>query len=228
MTLIDSFKRVVKRECLLQFRQSHEWLTPLWFFLLVLIIVPLATSADTKLLQKIGPGMIWLAALLAYLLALPRLFRDDYYDGSLEQWLLSTEPLALLVFAKLFAQWLLLTVPLLLLLPLSALFYGLTMHALLILWLTLLLGLPLFLLIGGVLAGLTTGLRNASLLLALLLIPLYIPPIILATTAVNAASLGLSYLPEILLLAAMLVVTLVIAPWLTAVTIRIGFHYGSV
>lgn len=223
--MIGGAIRVIRRECLLTWRSPVEWLNPLLFFILVSILFPLTAVPDIKFLQLMGPGILWVAILLAMLLSVTRLFQPDYEDGSLEQWLLSPLPLPLWVFAKVMAHWLMLVIPVLLMTPLLAVMFHLTWHVILILMLTLLLGTPLLILLGAIGAALIVSLRQSGLLLALILLPLYIPTLIFATSALGAATAGFSATSSLLWLGALLSLALVLAPWITAITLKIGIAY---
>jgi heme exporter protein B len=223
--MVSGFCLMLKRECLLTWRRPVEWLNPLLFFILVAVLFPLTMTPSIKILQQIGPGVIWVAILLAILMSLPRLFQPDYEDGSLEQWLLGAYPLSLLVFAKVAAQWIMLSLPLLFMTPLIALMFHLTWQVTQILIFSLLLGTPLLTLLGSIGAALIVGLRQSGLLLALILLPLYIPALIFATAALNAATAGISPTASLLWLSALLSLALVLAPWVSAATLKIGIAY---
>lgn len=213
------------RECLLLWRRPVEWVNPLLFFILVAMLFPLTITPEPKLLQMIGPSMVWIAMLLAVLLSLTRLFQPDYDDGSLEQWIFAPHPLSLLILAKIIAHWLMLCVPVFVIMPLLAMMYHLTPHLMLILLITLLLGTPLLVLLGSIGAALVLGLRQSGLLLALILLPLYIPALIFATSAINAAATGFSATASITWLGVLLSLAGVWAPWLTAKTLKLAIAY---
>jgi len=214
-----------KRECLIVCRQRTDWLNPLFFFVVVVSLFPLATTPELRLLTKIGPGIIWVAALLAILLSLPKLFQDDYRDGSLEQLMISPMPLALMAFTKVFAYWVMFCLPIILLTPLLGMMFHLSMSTIGVLMLSLLLGTPTLSLLGAIGAAITVGLRQQGLLLALLLLPLYIPTLIFATTAVTAAAAGMPIAGQFAALAALLVFSITISPVVIAFSLRIGIAY---
>lgn len=220
--MINGILLTIRRECLLAWRRPIEWLNPLLFFFLVSVLFPLTLAPDIKLLQIIGPGILWIGLLLAILWSLSRLFQADFEDGSLEQWLFSPYPLPVLVFAKMIAHVLMLAIPVLLISPLLALMFHLTHNQVLVLFVTLILGTPLLTFIGAIGAALTVSVRQTGLLLALILLPLYIPTLIFATSALSAAAAGLSPVAPIIWLAALLAFTLVLAPWITAITLRMN------
>ncbi len=216
--------RILRQEWRLAVRHPAEIVNPLGFFLLVLILFPLALGPEPQLLSRLAPGIIWVTALLASLLSFERLFRDDWADGSLEQWLLLPQPLPWLVLCKVLAHWSLSGLPLVLCSPLLALLLSLDMSRWLALMWTLLLGTPILSLLGAVGVALTLGLRKGGLLLSLLILPLYIPVLIFATSALEAASLGLPYLGQLAILGAQLLLALCLMPLAIAGALRISLH----
>lgn len=219
------FVTIIRRECLLTWRNPVEWINPLLFFVLVSLLFPLTTSPSSQFLKNIGPGAIWVGILLAVMLSLNKLFQRDYEDGSLEQWLISPFPLSLLVSAKIIAHWIMICIPVLIVTPLIAIFFQLSFSVTKILLLTELLGCPLLILLGGVAVALTVSLRQGGLLLALIALPLYIPPLIFATGAINAAASGFSSAAPISWLAALLSLLVILGPWVIAQILRIGVIY---
>lgn len=211
-----------RRDLLLAYRRKSEFVQPLFFFVIVVTLFPLGVSPESQTLRTIAPGVIWIAALLATLLGLESLFRADFEDGTLEQLLLSPHPLALLVLAKIAAHWFLVGLPLVLLAPLLAVLLHLPLSGLAALVQTLLLGVPVLSLIGSVGSGLTVGLRRGGVLIALLVLPLYVPVLIFGATAVDAAGAGLDVSGHILLLAALLVLSLTLTPLATAAALRVS------
>jgi heme exporter protein B len=205
----------------LSWRYRSEVANPLLFFSMVTSTFPLGLGPDPEMLRGIGPGAIWISALLSTLLALDHMFRADFDDGSLEQLLLSPYPLAVLVMAKVLAHWLTSGLPLICLTPVLALQFGLPGDALLMLLLTLLLGTPALSLIGAVGVALTVGLRGGGLLLSLLLLPLFVPVLIFGTSAADAASRGLPGAAHIYMLAALLMLALSLAPLATSAALRV-------
>ncbi len=213
---------LIRRDLLLAYRSRGEWLNPLVFFIIVASLFPLATSAEQQVLALLGPGVIWVAALLATLLSLDGLFRADYEDGSLEQWLLSPYPLPLIVLAKLCAHWLTTGLPLLIAAPVMAVLLRLPDTAIATLVATLALGTPVLSAIGSIGAALTVSLRRGGMLLALLILPLYAPALIFATMAIDAAIHGLQTTGHLLILGAMLVLSVMFAPLAAAAALRIS------
>lgn len=192
--------------------------------MIVVSLFPLGVGPETQLLRSIAPGVVWVAALLASMLALGRMFSNDYQDGTLEQLLLSPQPLYLVALGKIVAQWLVSEVPLIVIAPLLGLQFQLPAETLLVLTITLLIGTPVLSLIGSIGAALTLGLRGANVLVALLILPLYIPVLIFGAGAVDASITGGDVAANVYLLAALLAVSLVFAPWATSAALRISIE----
>ncbi len=218
---LTAFLSILERDLRIIARNRMELCLPLVFYVLVIALVPLAISPNTNTLATIAPGIIWIAALLATLLSLDRLFRTDFDDGSLELLLLSPVPLPVLVSAKILAHWLSTGLPLLLISPLLALFLALPDSALITLIATLALGTPVLSLIGGVGVALTIGLRRGGALLALLVLPLYVPVLIFAANAVASAADGLPVTGQLSMLGAFLVLSATLTPLAAAGALRI-------
>jgi len=215
---------VLQRELSLGLRQKGEVLTPLMFFMVIASLFPLGVGADSALLLRMAPGVLWVSAMLAAMLSLQRMFATDYADGSLEQMVLSPTPLALLVLSKSIAHFLLSGLPLVLVAPLLGVQFGLDSRALGILMLSLLLGTPTLSLIGSIGAALTLGVRGAGVLLSLLILPLYIPVLIFGAGAVEADAAGLGFGGHFSLLAALLILSLFFSPFATAAALRISLE----
>ncbi len=221
--MFDSFRALVKRDLLLAMRRRSDVFTVLLFFIIVVSIFPLGISFEKAILQKIAPGVVWVAALLASTLALERIFANDYADGTLEQILLTAQPLSILVFAKIFAHWLLTGLPLVLIAPLAGLQYHLSATTIGTMMVMLLIGTPILSMIGAIGAALTLGLRGGGILISLLVLPLYIPVLVYGSGAIEASMQGdVSLQPYYLLLLAFLLLALVFAPWATAASLRIS------
>ncbi|QDY42582.1 heme exporter protein CcmB [Candidatus Pantoea soli] len=216
--------RIIQRELKIAFRSGAEVINPLWFFLIVITLFPLGIGPEPQQLARIAPGVVWVAALLASLLALERLFRDDFLDGSLEQLLLLPTPLPLTVLGKVVAHWLLTGLPLILLSPLAALLLSLDFAGWRAMALTLLLGTPTLSFLGAIGTGLTVGLRRGGVLLSLLVLPLSIPVLIFATAAIEAAGQGLPVSGYLAILGAMLAVSATLSPFATAAALRISLQ----
>jgi heme exporter protein B len=222
LSLTSAFYLLLKRDLVLAYRQRTELINPMLFFVLVTAMFPLGIGNDPKLIEAVGPGVIWVAALLASLLSLDAMFRSDFDDGSLEQFMLSAHPISILVLAKVLAHWLVTGLPLLLVAPLLAILLNIPGSAILTLMLTLLLGTPVLSLIGSVGVALTVGLRRGGVILSLLILPLYVPVLIFATDAVKTAIVGIPTTAQISILSAMLVGAVVLAPLATAASLRIS------
>jgi len=220
--LTDALRATAHRDLLAALRHRADLLTTLIFFAIVASLFPLGVGSDTALLRVMGPGVVWVAALLASMLALARLFASDYADGTLEQLALAPHSLTLLVLAKIAAHWLATGLPLVVIAPLLGLQFDLSADAQLVLLASLLLGTPTLSLIGAVGAALTLGVRGGGALLSLLVLPLYVPVLIFGAGAVEATAAGLGAAAHLSLLGALLLVALVFAPWATAVSIRIA------
>lgn len=216
------FLAVLKRDLLLAARRRSEMLNPLIFFLMVASLFPLGISPEPGFLAQIAPGVVWVGALLATLLSMDSLFRSDFDDGTLEQTLLSPQPLVLVVFAKVFSHWMMTGLPLTLLAPLLGVMLFLPIEGMSGLVLSLLLGTPTLSLIGAIGAALTVGLRKGGVLISLLVLPLYIPVLIFGSSAVQAAVTGLPLAGYLALLGAMLALGIVLAPLAIAAALRIS------
>lgn len=217
-----SLMAIFKRDMSLAFRQRAELLQPMMFFVLVISLFPLGVGPGPETLQKIGPGVIWVAAILSSLLGMERLFRDDFQDGTLEQIMLSGAPMPMVTLVKVSVHWLASIVPLILLSPLLALFLNLTVEMFQALLLTLIIGTPLLSLVGAVAVGLTVGLQKGGVLLALLLLPVFVPLLIFATAAVDAAALQIPYSAHLGLIGAMLLLAFALAPMAIAYALRVS------
>lgn len=218
------FRWIVVRDLMLAWRRRADVLSTLFFFVIVVSLFPLGIGPETQLLRSVAPGVVWVAALLASMLALGRLFSNDYFDGTLEQMLLTPQPLYLVVLGKVVAQWLVSEVPLVLIAPLIGVQFGLASDTLLVLFVSLLLGTPVLSLIGSIGAALTLGLRGGGVLIALLILPLYIPVLIFGAGAIDASILGNSPQANLYLLAALLILSVVFAPWATSAALRISLE----
>lgn len=224
MNTVSPIMSVIKRDLVLAFRQKAELLQPLLFFVMVITLFPLGIGPGPETLQKIGPGVIWVAAILSSLLGMDKLFRDDFNDGSLEQLQLSNISLSWGMFVKVLVHWCVSFLPLLFISPLLALFLNLTTPMYWSLVFTLVLGTPLLSLVGAIAVALTVGLQRGGVLLSLLLLPVFIPLLIFATSAVESAALGLNYLPQIAIIGAMLCFAIAITPFAISYAIRVSHH----
>jgi heme exporter protein B len=222
--MLAAARCVVYRDLLLAWRRRSDVATALLFFVIVTSLFPLGIGAEPNLLRAIAPGVIWVSALLSSLLSLRRLFEADHDDGTLEQMLLGAAPLGVVAAAKALAHWLVAGLPLAVIAPLIALQYDLAAQLFGVLALSLLLGTPVLSLIGAIGAALTLGLRGGGVLLSLLVLPLYVPVLIIGAGAVEMAAAGLAPTGQLLLLAALLVVAAAFAPWAIAAALRISLE----
>ena len=217
-----AFFALLRRDFLLAYRRRAELLQPLAFLLVVTTLFPLGVGPSPKLLAEIAPGVIWIAALLATVLSLDSLFRSDFEDGTLEQMVLSGQPLALIALARTVAHWLVAGLPIVLLSPLLAMWMNLPDAGMSILIETLIIGTPVLSLIGAIGGALTVSLKRGGQLLSLLVFPLYVPLLILATSAVNAAVVDLPYVGQLGLMVAGLIAALTLAPFATAAALKLS------
>jgi heme exporter protein B len=221
-TIWPAIRWALARDLKIAFRSRAELGVQLLFYVIVVTLFPLATTPERNLLMTMGPGVLWVAALLASLLSLPRLFAGDYADGTLEQIALSPHPLAALVSGKILAHWLTTGLPVVVLAPLLGIQYSMPGDALLILTIALLLGTPILSLLGAIGAALTLGLRAGGSLLALLVLPLYIPILIFGAGSVDMWRSGLAISGNLSLLGAGLLLAIVGAPFAAAAAVRIA------
>ncbi|MDA1107490.1 MAG: heme exporter protein CcmB [Proteobacteria bacterium] len=213
---------LIRRDLLLALRRRAQILNPLVFFVIVVTLFPLGLGPEPNLLQKLAPGVLWVAALLSAMLSLEAMFHSDFEDGSLEQLLLAPQPVFITVIAKVLTHWLLSGLPLLLLAPLLALWLHLSPDAIVVLLASLALGTPVLSLIGAIGVALTVGLRRGGVLLSLLVLPLYIPVLIMGAGAVDAAASGLAAGAHLSILGALLLLSLSLAPWAAGAALRIS------
>src|SRR5689334_11421271 len=222
--MVSVARTLIARDLLLAWRRRADVAVALLFFIIVASLFPLGVGAEPNQLRAIAPGVIWVAALLSSLLSLGRLFAADHTDGTLEQLMLGAAPLGVVAAAKTAAHWLVSGLPLVVIAPVIALQYDIERSLFGVLALSLLLGTPVLSLIGAIGAALTLGLRGGGVLLALLILPLYVPVLILGAGAVDAASAGLAATGQMLVLVALFIVAAVFAPWATAVALRVSME----
>lgn len=221
-SLGSAFWLLVKRDLLLAFRHRAEMANPLIFFVLVVSLFPLGVGPEPNQLAKMAAGVIWVSALLAAMLSLDSVFRSDYEDGSLEQMVMSPHPLPIMVMAKVFAHWLITGLPVILISPLLAVLMQLPTDGVWVLMATLALGTPFLSLVGSIGVALTVGLRKSGVILSLLILPLYIPVLIFASSAVETAVGGLPYTAQLSFLGALLAGAAALAPIASASALRIS------
>jgi heme exporter protein B len=213
---------VLRRDLRVALRRAQDVLTPMIFFAIVVSLFPLGVGPEPGKLAALAPGVLWVAALLATMLSLPRMFAGDHADGTLEQLLLAPQPLAVLVLGKVLAHWLLTGLPLVVLSPLLALQLQLPDQAFGTLILSLLLGTPVLSLLGATGAALTLGLRGGGVLISLLVLPLYTPVLIFGAGSVAAATTGIDTEAHFSLLGAFLALAVSFTPWATAAALRVS------
>jgi len=218
------FRWIVVRDLTLAWRRRADVLSTLFFFVIVVSLFPLGIGPESQLLRSIAPGVVWVAALLASMLSLSRVFENDYHDGTLEQMLMTPQPLFLVVLGKVLAQWLVSEVPLAVVAPLLGVQFDLGPRTLWILFISLLIGTPVLSLIGSIGAALTLGLRGGGVLIAVLILPLYVPVLIFGAGAVDASIISGNIQSNIMLLTASFLLALVFAPWATSAALRISLE----
>lgn len=206
------FKNILRRDLLLNFRNRGELLQPLLFFVIIISLFPLAVTPDQTLLRIIAPGIIWMAALLATLLSFDHIFRQDFEEGVLEQFLLTNDSLIIIILAKIFSHWLMISLPLILITPLLGISLHLSAAMIFNLILSLLLGTPSLCLIGGMASALTVGLKQGGVLLALIVLPLYVPVLIFGVNAILA------------MLGAFLILSVTLVPFAIAGALRASIN----
>lgn len=222
--MFGTINSIIRRELLIAFRRQADIFNPLWFFIIVITLFPLSIGPEPNLLARIAAGIVWVAALLSALLSLERLFRDDFQDGALEQMMLMPVPLPVVVISKVIAHWLLTGLPLIIISPLLSVLLSLDFNTWLGVVLTLLIGTPTLSFIGAIGVALTVGLQKGGVLLSLLVLPLYIPILIFATSAIDAASLGMAYNGQLAILGAMLMGAMTLTPFAISAALRVSVN----
>lgn len=220
--MLSALFTVIQRDLLVAFRRRAELMNPVLFYVIVVTLFPLGVSPDVEFLSQLAPGVVWVAALLAALISMESIFRQDFDDGSIEQLFLSQHPPTLLIFGKVIAHWLITGVPMLVIIPLMALLLYIPNQAIPTLFVTVLLGTPILSLIGAIGVALTAGLRGGGVLLGLLVLPLYIPVLIFASSAVGSAIDGLAVSGQLAILGAGLILALILAPLAISASLKIS------
>lgn len=215
-----------RKEWLLAVRRLHEVLQPIFFLAILITLFPLAVGTDSALLQKIAPGVIWVAVLLSVLLSSEKLYKNDYEDGSLEQFYLSGHNQLLAVAAKLLVQWIVQILPILLALPLLGLLYELPLAITAQIAVTLVIGSPSLLLLAMLGSAITLSIARGGLLLILIILPFYIPTLIFALSAVSAYAEGFSNVGQLSILGAILMVMVTALPFAIVAAIRVSLAEG--
>lgn len=224
MGTLSVLYRLLARDIKVALRRQSDVTAVFFFFIIAASLFPLGSGADPKLLSAMAPSVLWVTALLSCMLSLPRIFANDYADGTLEQLLLSKQPTVLIVLVKILAHWLLSGLPLVFVAPLIGLQFNLNIDQLQVLALSLLLGTLALSLIGSIGAALTLGIRGTGVLIAILVLPLYIPVLVFGAGAVNAVSIGMSPSGALSLLGAVLAMALVFAPVASSAALRIALE----
>ncbi|MFW5450316.1 MAG: heme exporter protein CcmB [Methylophagaceae bacterium] len=223
MATFQDLYLLISREFLIAFRNRYEALNPILFFVLVCLLFPIGIGHFPELLISIAPGIIWASILLATLMSLESLFRTEFDDGTLELMVLANHPFVMLVMIKLLAHWVITIFPLIMLSPIIASAFGLSFDVQCMLLLTLLLGTPVLLLVGSIVATLTLVIpQNGGMLLALLVLPLYVPVLIFGTSAVNATVAGFSAAGPLYMLATMFILSLTLSPFAIVAALKTG------
>lgn len=222
LSLFGLMYEILRRDLTAALRHGSEWANPLVFFIMVCALFPLGIGPDPRVLASLAPGILWVVALLASLLAIDSLFRSDFDDATLEQMLLSPLPLYPQLIAKTAAHWLLSGLPLSIMSPLLGLLLQLPGSAMLAMFLSLLLGSASLSFIGAIGAALTVGVGKGGLLISLVVLPLYIPVLIFGSSAVQAAAQGMAFLPQLAVLAAFFLLALALSPLAIAGALRIS------
>ena len=215
-----SFATILRRDLRLALRQGSDSLMVVAFFVIAVVLFPFGVGPEADILARIAAGVIWVAALLASMLSLERLFQTDHEDGSLELLALSPMALELIVLAKVTAHWLTTGLPLMLASPVLAVLLHLDAEGFAVLILGLGLGTPTLSLIGAVGAALVLGARRGGVLLSLLVLPLYVPVLIFGVGAVEATIVGFAARPHVLILAGLLIAAVALCPWASAAALR--------
>ena len=217
---MGAFLSLLRRDLRLALRQGSDSLMIVIFFVVVVVLFPLAIGPEQKILSRVSAGIIWVAALLAAMLSMDRLFETDYDDGSLDLLVLAPHPIEILVLAKVLAHWLTTGLPLIIISPLLGIFLHMQPNGLWVMILSLLLGTPVLSLIGSIGAALTLGSRRRGVLISLLILPLFIPVLIFGVSAVDAALMDLPVRPQLLLLGALFLGAVALSPWASAAALR--------
>ncbi len=222
--MLNLFFAVIRRDLLLALKQKSDIVQTLFFFAVVVTLVPLGVGAETNLLRSMAPGVVWVAALLAALLSLPRLFAHDWADGTLEQMLISAEPLTVIVLAKVSAHWLVTGVPMTVFSLVFGVMFDLPAEETWVLTAALALGTPVLSLVGAIGAALTLGLRAGSVLTSLLVLPLYIPVLVFGAGAAVQVAMSVSPAAYLMVTGALTLFALAAAPFAVAAALRISMQ----
>ncbi len=220
--MLNVLLTVIHRDLLVAFRRRAELMNPVLFYAIVVTLFPLGVSPDVSFLSKLAPGVVWVTALLAALISVERIFKQDFEDGSIEQLFLSPYPIPLLIFGKVVAHWIITGVPMLGIVPVMAMLLHIPGQVLPVLWISVLIGTPILSLVGAIGAALTVGLGGGGILIGLLVLPLYIPVLIFASSAVSAAMDGQAVSGQLAMLGAGLILALILAPLAISASLRVS------
>ena len=220
--MLSALLTIIRRDLLVAFRRRAELMNPILFYVIVVTLFPLGVSPDQEFLSQLAPGVVWVTALLAALISMESIFRQDFDDGSVEQLFLSQHPPTIMILGKVIAHWLITGLPMLVIVPLMALLLYIPQQAIPTLFITVLIGTPILSLIGAIGVALTAGLRGGGVLLGLLVLPLYIPVLIFASGAVSAAIEGLPYSGHVAMLGAGLILALILSPLAISASLKIS------
>jgi len=215
---------MIRRELMLSIRRRTDIFNPIYFFLLIIMLFPLGLGTDPYLLHRISPSIIWVAALLSTLLSLDRIFRDDFLDGSLEQLIVGAPSVTPIIFGKIVAHWIMTGIPLILISPICSLFLSMNTETWLATVLTLLVGTPVLSFIGAIGAALTLNLKRPSIVLGIIIIPLYLPVLIFSTSVIRSASLELPYSGLLAILGAMLMVSIMLSSIVIRFALKVSMN----
>jgi len=221
---VKIYTKTLARDLKMALRNPSSFLNPLLFFVIAISLFPLAISPEAHTLSNIGPGVIWVTCMLSVLLSLNALFHYDFDNGVLEQMVISPFSLSLMLLAKITAHWLLTGLPIILLSPLMGMVLFLDIDSIYILMLTLLIATPSLSLIGAIGASLIVGIKNSGMLLSLLILPLYIPILIFATSAVSQAQFDLSISGQLYFLVTILLISLMTSPFVSAIALKVSLE----
>lgn len=217
-----AFMLMLKRDLTIALRHKDDIFNPLLFFIIVVTLFPLGIGPEASTLSRIAPGIIWVAALLATLLSLDRLFKADFADGSLEQMMLLPQPLFIIVLAKIIAHWLITGLPLIFIAPVLAVLLHLNENSYGALMITLLIGTPVLSFIGAIGVALTVGIKKGGVLLSLIVLPLYIPVLIFATSAIDTAAMNLPYSGQVAIIGALFFTSFTLAPFAVSAALKVS------
>ena len=221
---MNIFLKTISRDLKMAFRNPSSFLNPLMFFVISISLFPIAISPESETLSRMAPGIIWVITMLSVLLSLNTIFHYDFDNGVLEQMIISHHSLSLILLAKTIVHWMLSGLPIILLSPFLGMALFLDFDSIIVLLLTLIIATPCLSLIGSVGASLVVGIKNSGMLLSLLILPLYIPILIFATSAISQSQSNQMIDGQLYFLGFFLVVSLIITPFLSAISLKISLE----